>query len=273
MSYPQPNSNQFATNGGGFFRLNTPLVSDGDIYESEQGAHGFAIGPDSDISRVTIAYFDPQQPQRQSLITVSPGRPFPGFVQAANSEGLYVPSNRPGRILMWPTDIFNAQFQPEQGGIGTGRVDIEAPVLDIIEYFSPGPATPGRIDKTYYMEIIPWQDGEGWYWVIPFYGRKYASVGFSYPLATGQVVSLKLVGVTYMLTDDGGNAAIETILQDTVAVTAGYGNATGQGFRREILASTDGMFDALYVKLTHSVAGAYNPGRAPLAITVSDSEV
>jgi len=60
MSYPPPNPDQYALNGYKFFRLNTPLISDGDMYESQQGANGFAIGPDSDISKVNIGYFDEQ---------------------------------------------------------------------------------------------------------------------------------------------------------------------------------------------------------------------
>lgn len=274
MTYPQPNSNAPSTGGQGFFRLNTLLVSDGDIYESEQGAHGFAIGPNSDISRVTIGYFDLEAVNFLNKISLSPGRPFPGFVQAANDSGLYVPSNRPGRILIWPEEIFNAQFQPEFGGIGDGRVDIEVPRLDVIEYFAQGPATPGRVDKSYYMEDIPWTATDAWYWVLPFYGRRYASISFYYQdVLSAQTVSLKLVGVNYMLTDDNAAAATETILQDTVVVTEGYGTAAAQGFRREILASTDGMFDAIYVKLTHSTPGAWDPGRTPLTITVSDTEV
>ena len=50
MSYPPPNPDNYALNGYKFFRLNTPLTSDGDMYESAQGGQGFAIGPQSDLS-------------------------------------------------------------------------------------------------------------------------------------------------------------------------------------------------------------------------------
>ena len=62
MSYPQPNADQYAINGYQYFRLNTLLSSPGDIYESAQSALAIALGPESDISRVAVAYYDDQVP-------------------------------------------------------------------------------------------------------------------------------------------------------------------------------------------------------------------
>src|SRR5688572_10301119 len=112
MTYPPPNPDLYAVSGQGFFRLNTALLSDGDIYESQQGSHGFAIGPESDISKVNIAYWDETQPRLMNQISISPTRPFPGKFVAVNDEAEYAPSGRPARLLIWPEELYNADFRP-----------------------------------------------------------------------------------------------------------------------------------------------------------------
>jgi len=154
VSYPQPNFDQYALNGYKFARLNTPLISDGDIYESQQGAQGFAIGPDSDISKVNIAYFDDQVPRFMNQVAITPERSFPGFF-AARNEVNYVPSNRPGRILLWSDELYNNTWNPAPFEVG-GRIDFEVPVLDVIQYFAPAAQSmnQGRNDKEYWYDFI-----------------------------------------------------------------------------------------------------------------------
>ena len=74
MSYPQPSADQYAIKGYQFFRLNTLLTSPGDIYQSQQSGHAFAIGPESDISNVNVAYFDDQVPNFMAQTVISPQR-------------------------------------------------------------------------------------------------------------------------------------------------------------------------------------------------------
>lgn len=273
MSFPPPNANQYATGGSGFFRLNTTLTSDGDMYSSEQGAHGFAIGPDSDISKVNIAYFDAQVDRRMNQIAISPSRPFPGFVAAANEGGLYVPSNRPGRILIWPDEIYNPNWLPgNDDTIPTDtakRVDIEVPILDVIEYFSPSPIATSRNDKIYYMQDLPLPKAPAvapitWFYQVPFYGRRYACVNFQPRLSGGATVSLSAFGVVYRLLGDQSDVSIETTLIGSVGVP------NGTVFEDEITSSTDGTYDAIYVALQFSALQSLGGGS--LRILVSDRE-
>jgi hypothetical protein len=154
MSYPPPNPDQYAINGYKFFRLNTPLISDGDMYESAQGAQGFAIGPDSDISKVNIGYFDDQVPRLLNQIAITPERAFPGLILARN-ESSYQPSGRPGRILIWSDELYNPTWSPSFIDIA-GRIDFEVPVMDIVQYFAPAASSmnSGRNDKEYWYEFI-----------------------------------------------------------------------------------------------------------------------
>ena len=181
MSYPQPNFDQYALNGYKFARLNTPLTSDGDIYESAQGAQGFAIGPDSDISKVNIGYFDDQVPRYLNQFAITPERSFPGLI-AARNEVTYQPSGRPGRILIWSDELYNNTWDPNFIDVA-GRIDFEVPVLDVIQYFAPASASmnQGRNDREYWYDFInaptaPVGVTNVWTLVIPYYGRRFCNL-------------------------------------------------------------------------------------------------
>lgn len=196
MSYPPPNPDNYALNGYKFFRLNTPLTSDGDMYESQQGAQGFAIGPDSDISKVNIGYFDEQVPRFLNQIAITPERAFPGFI-AARNEVNYVPSNRPGRILIWSDELYNNTWAPDFIDIA-GRIDFEVPVLDVVQYFAPATQSmnQGRNDKEYWYDFLNAPANEfgpnTWVIVIPYYGRRY----FNMSLISDATVQLADILVT-----------------------------------------------------------------------------
>ncbi len=202
MSYPQPNFDQYALNGYKFARLNTPLISDGDIYESAQGAQGFAIGPDSDISKVNIGYFDDQVPRFLNQFAITPDRPFPGLV-AARNEVTYQPSGRPGRTLIWSDELYNNTWSPSFIDIA-GRIDFEVPVMDVIQYFAPAAAAmnSGRNDKEYWYDFLNAPANEfgpnAWVLVIPFYGRRFFSMNFVSD-ATVQVatINVSILGLHY----------------------------------------------------------------------------
>lgn len=272
MGYPQPDANLYSTGGQGFFRLKTTLRSDGDIYESEQSSHGFAIGPDSDLSLISIAYFDPQNAQRQQQVVVSPDRPFPGFVQAGNQEGLFAPSSRPGRIIMWPGQNFNVDFRTGDFDPGQWRMDFEMPVFDIIEYFAPGPATPSRNNKTYNYQKIPFPNPTGGFWglVIPYYGRKYASIYFDNEPPNGENVTIKVSGINYMQGPSTAAGSEEQLLAPTVVAASAH-------LKKIIRSSVDGMYDALLIRFSSAdfanPPNATNTAACLIRITVSDHEV
>lgn len=268
MSYPQPDADQYALNGYKFFRLNTPLTSDGDIYESAQGAQAFAIGPDSDISKVNIAYFDDQLVGAGYLnqVAISPDRPFPGLIAARNTD-LYMPAKRPGRILMWSDELYNPTWAPDFIDIA-GRIDFEVPVLDVVQYFAPAGliTSPGRNDKEYWYDFIPFPAaGVGvnntWILVIPFYGRRFASV----ELYNGQAGTLTqdITGLIYK--PGSNNTAAATKQLNTSNVNTG---TTGV---KVVKASADGCWDALALQF-YGAAQSSAALQCTLRIRVSDQE-
>jgi hypothetical protein len=188
MSFPQPDSNSYAAGGSQFFRLNTLLASPGDIYESEQSGHAFAIGADSDMSRVNVAYFDKQAPNLMNMTTLGPERAFVGRIEADNL-GTYLPSQRPGRVLMWPDELWNPN--PIAALVAPADTQIiVTPRLDVIEYFKPqGSLEVKRNDKVFAFQrldipaTVTGLTADALWLVLPYYGRKYANIDFSAPVA------------------------------------------------------------------------------------------
>ncbi len=263
MTYPQPDADQYAIKGYQYFRLSTLLTSPGDIYQSAQSGHGIAIGPESDLANVNVAYFDDQVPTFMQRTSISANRAFVGRVDARN-DAVYTPANRPGKILFWAADIYDPNYRPRKPATfnaATDQILFVPPRMDVIEYFKPlGSVTPGRDDKEFVFQNYPVVLGT-FYLVLPYYGRKYAYVEFT---NRDQVLSntFGIVGVNYAITQDDTTVPYhqETILRAAAAVTANS-QAT-----RIIRSTTDGVFDALVMNLTLS-------GPAPLRVLMSDVEV
>jgi hypothetical protein len=264
MSYPQPSADNYALNGYQYFRLNSPLSSAGDIYESTQSGQVFAIGPDSDISRVNVAYFDDQSinavnPTRSTFmnqVTISPSRAFVGRIDAQNQEK-YSPSGRPGRIMFWPDDIWDPTYVPS-AAVGYVNGDILLPIvprLDVVQYFTSQPGlNPRRSDRQY--DFTFYKDSTQNWIIVPAYGRKYGYVSCLNKNPT-TAYTFRVIGVTYSLTGD----ATETVIHSAalaagahVAVSNFLGNAP----------SPSGSFDALAISVT-----PYQ-GFSPLRVYLSD---
>ena len=266
MAYPQPDADKYSIGGQKFWRLNTPLSSDGDIYESQQGAGGFAIGPDSDIAKVNIAYFDDQVEGFMNQIAISPGRPFAGTMYARN-EALYVPSKRPGRFLIWPDDLYDSTWRitGDFNVDPNNRIDFITPVLDVVQYFSPIGLNAGRNDKKYQYNTIPVPDVGGIYvLVVPYYGRRYANFFFS--STVGPLSEVAIYGLNY---SQSGDIPFPDNLKALRAHAAVAANAP---FNDEILASTDGMYDALVIKITPGNGTFTNVSPIQMRIVTSDQE-
>lgn len=265
MSYPPPDPNQYAIGGQQFWRLNTLLTSDGDIYQSEQGAAGFAIGPDSDISKVNIAYFDDQVSGFQNQVAISPQRPFPGTLYSRN-DATFVPSNRPGRFLIWPDELFNPDAIPFATALR--RVDVITPVLDVVQYFNPVGLTPGRNDKEYQFQFLPFSDDIVFYYVIiPFYGRKFASITVKNGRPAGRPnLVVTAFGVTYAMSSELSSAAATAISSVSITVSPGVSDTA------VIQASVDGMFDAIVLSFTGGGALDQPDNNCLARIRVSDTE-
>jgi hypothetical protein len=269
VSYPQPNPDSYAVGGYNFFRLNTLLTCDGDIYESTQGAQGFAIGPDSDISKVNLAYFDDEVASTfQNQISVSIDRPFAGFFPARN-EADYAPASRPGRILMWPDELYNSSFRPAGFTNNNGtRFDTIVPVLDVVEFFAPAQLTPQRNDKNYRILNIPFGT-VSYIFMFPTYGRRL--VDFSILNGTGSAaaaIHYSVHGVRYSYRT---NVTLGTADVQLIASTAVANNAAVHG---QVTAATLGFWDAMYVTISSDSAPAIPAlNQVAINIRVSDRQV
>lgn len=269
MTYPQPDSNAYASSGYDFFRLNTQLVSGGDIYESEQGSQAFVLGPESDVSRVKVTYFDQESPNFVNNIVLGPDRQFVGRVDA-NTRSTYSPSGRDGRILIAPDNLYNPDFGP-LSPVANSTILIVPPVLDVIQYFQdPGSLVAGRNDKIYRFQSLAWgsNNHSPIYIAVPFYGRKFVSFNFQLPLTTTDTMKSLLWGIDFDYVSDTPNQV--TLLPTSAAAHVGQtgvynvAQAPGANF-------STGMYDYIMFFLTLAVGTDPQPG-VFAEITVSDSE-
>jgi hypothetical protein len=304
--YRQPNVDKYAINGYSFLRLNQKLASPGDIFESPQGAHAFAIGPNSDVSRVNIAYFDEQLPETYlNKITISPQRSFAELITAFNDTKNYSPSKVPARILIWPAEIFDQTFRPPGFDADNNGLVFEQPEIDIIQAFAPAPGILGaRVDKTYYYDTIPFP-GEGIisYALVPYYGRRYASIQIqnrSHNTATPANIAGKLnvtvSGINFRIVDPATAPIGHTPLNTLLTLNDNGGNAgaiinsksfmIGAGYNSQLLYNYDvanadppvlttdtyqgGLFDYLLIEIDQGTDPAPDVTDASLRITVSD---
>jgi hypothetical protein len=303
--YFNPSADQYVMSGSAFFRIKQTLASAGDIFEVPQSGHCFAIGPDSDISQATIAYFDPQsRPSyssqaspaqiNMSTMSITPQRTFQSLISAVNKDGTYNPSHVPGRILIWPTEVYDASFVPADYEPGNDGFIFEPPVIDIVQFFSPTNAIPSRADKTYYYDVTPWgTDNDTCYVMIPYYGRRYASIQIVNTSSGPSAISVAVSGVQFRQADinpadypvyqlfalgapflDQQGSAIAT--SRAFVLGTGYNNLVYPTFNGTDSAPTAGdmdlynagLFDYLLIKM---INGFDVTADASLRVTVSDT--
>jgi len=270
MAYPQPSSNAYAVKGYQYFRLNTPLVTPGDIYESEQGGLALALGPDSDIARVQVNYFDDQAPNFINSITLSNDRSFVGRVDA-NLEGEYAPSNRPARILIAPLDLWNPQFEPPAASLHLGNTHLLiTPNLDVIEYLSQPPPglVPQRSDKVWSFPEVPIQDPfvapatvpQAWI-TLPYYGRRFGN--YKIAVRGDEDVLARFALTVYGVTLQTTTTSSISAAYSTNFIAGGGGSITGvsnyEGSIASFVNNTDqnnlggGMYDLVMFQITNTV--------------------
>jgi len=259
VSYPQPSSNGAVNAAQDFFRLNTPLVSPGDIYESEVGALAFAIGPESDLANIAIDYYDTTQaPTFMNSVAISVSRTMVGQISPDLTQ-TYQPSNVPGRTLIRPTDLYNPSIDLATiVGFPIDDSYFVAPQLDVIQYFNQQPGlVPSRNDKTFEFQRIG-NAAATWAIVIPYYGRKSGSYRFVNNAAVNQ--GFGLWSINYTIGDANNGYAIENI----VAFTS---EAAGAIVKGSIEQSTNGTFDALV-----AVVQTAGTRKFALRVDVSDTD-
>ncbi len=265
MGYPQQSSNDAATGGQNVFRLSTQLVSPGDIYQSDQGGHAFAVGPDSDLANIGVVFYDPQSaPTFVDQIAISPSRAYIGLIPA-RGDVTYQPSKRKGRTLFYSLDLYDPAYRPPGFSAVQDFIQFHTPVMEVLQYFAPQASiTPARNDKTFYFQDLPSIPGHSSYVVLPYYGRKFLFM--NYTNKTAGNIDVTLVGVNFAVCDNTGTVLHQEnpLYSATVAsgTTKKFAMGPGEPF------AVGGMFDVVVFKSTQSGGSGGFP--TPLKIVVSD---
>jgi hypothetical protein len=180
MTFPQTSPVVAVQNGQAYWRLFTELSSSGDIYESEQSARAFVIGPDSDIARVKVVYYDVQNPNIASEVIVSVDKPFIGRIDALGSQQYQ--SGDGARILISHADISvpvgdNPFRPPTANPSPLATIETVQPFIDLIQYINEVPSfIAPRTDKVYqFGQLTNITDDQQWF-LVPFYGRRFGDV-------------------------------------------------------------------------------------------------
>jgi hypothetical protein len=249
VSYPQPFASQEVIEGQEFFRINTLLESSGDLYEIDTSAKAFVIGPESDIARARVTYYDPSVPSRSSSFVVSVGDPFFGRIDALASQS-YPVAGTPARIIVSLEDLYEPRWVPSLAAVGVVRV---RPKLDLLAYLStPSNLPTKRADFTTRGRLTIAVGETGTFILCPYYGRKYASVIITnFTGAGGYAASIDGVNFTTDATSPffgALNHVQETPipLPAAGAIPAPFGGTASF----EVKASLHGLFDYLVVGIS-----------------------
>lgn len=243
MSYPQAKASDEILEGQNFFRLFTELVSSGDIYEMDASALAFCIGPQSDIARARVTYYDPTSPTKGSSFVVSVDSPFIGRIDRLGSQK-YPVANVPANILISPEDLIDNEWEPPAFNPNQHLLSFVKPHIDIQGFFSNPPTLPAKRADFSRKGQIPFVDDGGGngttYLVLPYYRRKYASLKF---LASGLGnQTLDVVGVSFVAAG-APFAAMETTIINAGVITPNDSSAF------EVRATQDGLYDYLSIKI------------------------
>lgn len=205
MSFPQTTSVNAIRGGLEIWRLFTEIESSGDIYEADTSARALVIGPDSDVGRVMVTYFDEQAPASANSATLSVTKPWVGRLDAFPARNYA--SGDAARLLFSLPDLMPPPFFTPSGA---EPFELIQPTLDLLFYIAeePGFIAP-RSDKVFLFEQLQAIAFASWY-LVPFYGRRSAKFTFkSLGLAAQPAVTVNIYGFNFsnllgtVLADDG----------------------------------------------------------------------
>ena len=237
MTFPIPESSKAVLRAQDLWRVNTVLESSGDIFESEVSGLAFVIGPQSDINQVLISYFDDLEADTINEVLVDVNKPWIGRIDALASTK-YSTGDR-ARIFFTP----NVWLPPGlQGGVeGTATDDLFVPPsapsgsniliipprIEVLQYLKNTPTIIApRVDKRYLFESITYPFTGVTYYLVPFYGRRFATI---------QAKTLNLSGAVDMALYVYGYNFTTTSITDSV-YTGFTPTLTGSGTQEKLLA-------------------------------------
>lgn len=273
---------QEVLNSQEIYRLKRTLQSSGDIFEIDSSARAIWIGPNSDVAEVTVLYANDQEPNQTFESIVAPNGPWVGRMDA-NLVSRFPATGDPKRILAFPTDIVDPDWEPPQGGAGTNPFRIfNVPInLDLIVSLKDIPNIPNvRADRTIRLPQVPFENGSqepadngSTTLVIPVYGRKLVSTQIVVPQARGLTIVFEAVTVIAGTPAGGATLGSDVIGSATVAQTRNYVvRASNEDDSSSPLRGPQGQFDLLTINLSDGGAGNPDTTFVDLFIRLSDRE-
>lgn len=261
-----------------YFRIFQELQSSGDIIEIDTSTKALFIGPQSDIARVTLPYYDPQATNSLRQVEVSVDNPFVGRLDALLATPIVntgtagpgiVATPSPARLLVSLNDIIDNSYVP-YGTVLVNTVFVRVtPEIDFYAYFrEPTNLAPVRADKTFLFSDISMGAGiNTLIYLVPYYGRRFGRVIVSNQSGITPTLDFEVRGVRLAIgatSAAGGNKSAEVTLGSRIVAINGYADL-------ETKASEDGSFDLLAVIFTTGAAFVFDDSRS-LRIDVSDRE-
>lgn len=248
MTFPQTTAVEASRNGQEVWRLFTPLVSSGDIYESELSCRAAVIGPDSDIARASITYYDVQNANQANTASVSVSKPYVGRLDALASRTY--PTGDRARLLISPVDLIPPPgFSPPSAG-GGDRINIIPPSIDVLFYLGEVPQVISpRVNKTYLLEQLNILTPTDTVWfLLPFYGRRQVRTTFkNLGILSQPAVDVRVYGINF------SNVLPSASISDNGHQQVLLGSTTlpvpplGAGTMDTLL--LDGLFDYLAIEI------------------------
>lgn len=219
MTFPQTSSILALQDSQEYWRLFTTLESAGDIFETESSVRAVVVGPQSDIARARIIYYDKQNPNIANELIVSVDKPFLGRLDALGS--LQYQTGDRARLL-----ISSADYGPPPVGTNTFRpptapapvaspadpaILIVDPKIDLLFYLENEPAyVPPRVDRVHQFEQVGNTTGDQQWFLVPFFGRRFFDVcvksrGITVSMVTTPAVDVYVYGInlSWILSDVG----------------------------------------------------------------------
>jgi hypothetical protein len=279
------------------WRLNQTVESSGDIFEQDVSSLAMAIGPDSDFASVKVTYYDPLKTEGSSLrcVSVGVGNPFIGRIDALNAtlipgSNIKGTKSAPAKLMISLEDLVDNSYIPYGAQktipgpiIVTAEIVRAIPKIDLISYItSPRGLLRERPAKQFNFDVIPqpgtWvapidplTDFDTTYFMVPYYGRRFARATIVNQSGVGNdpnELMLCMRGITLnegAQTVAGGNVSGQVDL-GTARIPA-HGTVNLTTFARE-----DGVFDLLQVEVVNTNNITIDPGDMRLQVDVSDRE-
>ncbi len=286
------------------FRLYRPILGPGAIFEIDTPFLAAWIGPYSDIAEIRLQHLDTTSPglvDQAIDADVSVGGPYVGRTDVLLSTE-YEGTGQKGRVLAFPVDIVDPLYvRPTGPGAVPRRRFNVPPYIDLICALDAPAAIPAqRPDFTHRFPRTPFQNAAGGSddgstdVVIPFYGRRLASILLQIPAGIAVEASVylaalqpgttqafaKLLGtrtypaVSVRITDSLVVRASDAINHDEVDTTGTIGadavaTTTNDG---PPLPACKGMADLLIINLKPAFSGMPPVGYSLVSVFVKVSD-